>query len=58
MEKVWVDIPSGWHYGWPKVWDRDAQPDFAQWLKDMGCPKELFQLALRYSRMWNYEDNP
>ena len=56
MDKVWVDIPSGWQWGWPKVWDPTTDPDFEAWLVKMECPVKLFQLALRYSRMWPYQD--
>lgn len=53
--RYWVDIPSGWRYGWPKMWDQGTHPDFAQWLKESGCPPMLQNLAEQYSRIWPVE---
>lgn len=49
--KYWVDPPEGWRYGFPKVWDKEAHPDWEAWLKQAGYPAD--QIAeLPYVRMW------
>lgn len=55
-KRFWVDIPSGWQHGWPKVWNQSQFPDFSEWLKAMGCPPLLQNMAEQYSRMWPVND--
>ena len=38
--QVMVDPPSGWLYGFPKVWDKVQHPDLTQWLIDNGYPEK------------------
>jgi hypothetical protein len=38
---VWIDPPSGWKYGWPKLYDKEANPDFNKWLVDNGYPQSI-----------------
>jgi hypothetical protein len=54
--KQWADPPSGWRYGFPKVWDYEMYPDFAEWLLDNGYPQKDLELALNYSRFWSVND--
>ena len=52
--KYWVDPPDGWRYGFPKVWDKQAEPDWEKWLVKNGFPAaELGNLA--WVRMWAAE---
>ena len=55
-EKVWVDPPSGWRYGFPKVWDREQNPDIKQWLLDNGVPDRDIEFSCNYLRMWACEE--
>ena len=54
--KYWVDPPSGWRYGFPKVWDSELHPNVAEWLLRSGYPAKDIKFACGYLRMWNYED--
>jgi hypothetical protein len=54
--KYWVDPPSGWQYGFPKVWDSEEYPNFAEWLLLENYPAKDVKFACGYLRMWNYED--
>lgn len=40
MTKVWVDPPSGWAFGFPKIWDQTVVPDLKTWLVNEGYPQE------------------
>jgi hypothetical protein len=54
-KKMFVDPPSGWIYGFPKVVPVDILKDeeqFKEWLIANGFPKKNVELALKYSRYW------
>lgn len=56
MKVTYVDPPSGWKYGFPKILPEGA--DYAQLLRDSGYPERDIELALTYSRYWTEgEDN-
>ena len=38
---VWVDPPSGWKYGFPKMYDNQKNPDFFKWMVDNGYPQSI-----------------
>jgi hypothetical protein len=38
---VWIDPPSGWKFGFPKLYDREKYPDTNQWLVDNGYPQSM-----------------
>ncbi len=38
MTKLWVDPPSGWKYGFPKVWNGEG--NMTEWLLDEGYPQK------------------
>ena len=38
---MWVDPPSGWRYGFPKIYKRDRP--IQQWLIDNGYPEKLIK---------------
>lgn len=37
-DELMVDPPSGWRYGFPKVWNRKTHPDMTAWLIENGYP--------------------
>lgn len=39
-DELMVDPPSGWRYGFPKVWNKKTHPDMSQWLIDNGYPEK------------------
>jgi hypothetical protein len=40
MKKVWVDPPSGWRYGFPKIYDRlEDGEDMHAWMVAQGYPQ-------------------
>lgn len=38
--KKWIDPPSGWKYGFPKVFDADKDGNMRKWLVANGYPQE------------------
>lgn len=48
--KMWIDPPSGWRYGFPKVWDKSIPLD--QFLANNHYPEQEIAFALNYIRMW------
>ena len=38
LTSLWVDPPSGWMYGFPKLWNGDG--DLNEWLIAQGYPKK------------------
>lgn len=57
--KVWVDPPSGWKYGFPKVWDKVLHPDFNAWIISEGYPQSLKDYLGKhfYVRQWQVEED-
>lgn len=42
--RVWVDPPSGWKYGFPKVYDPVTDnPNVVEWIIDSGYPRKLME---------------
>lgn len=54
MKLQWIDPPSGWKYGFPKIWDSEAQPNVHKFLCDNGYPHELIEDfgSHFYTRHW------
>lgn len=52
--KVWVDPPSGWLYGFPKLYDSEQNGDMLEWLHDNGFPEGE---DLSYVRQWSADDS-
>ena len=59
MLRVWVDPPSGWKYGFPKVWERKSDDDsMSEWLIAEGYPEKMIEKfgAVFCVRMWEARD--
>jgi hypothetical protein len=58
-KKVWIDPPTGFNYGFPKVYDPSDEVSFAQWLVREGYPQTLItELGDHfYCRQWDYDDH-
>jgi len=52
MNKLWIDPPSGWRYGFPKIWDPQQEPDLHVWLIESGYPADQVNAGLNYYRQW------
>ena len=53
-----IDIPSGYLYGFPRVYDRDLENEsMLQWLIKCGVPPEHAEECV-YVRMWKVDDVP
>lgn len=51
-DELMVDPPSGWRYGFPKVWNRKTHPDMTAWLIENGYPpKAASDTTLHYRFM-------
>ena len=55
MVKKFIDPPTGWKYGFPKVLPKEVV-DLKQWLLDNGYPEKDIELAMNYSRYWEEPD--
>lgn len=51
-KKLVVDPPSGWKYGFPRIWDKDKYPTLTHLLVSYNYPQADLELANRYTRMW------
>jgi hypothetical protein len=54
-ERLMVDPPNGWKYGFPKVLPKEHQHRTLDWLVDNGYPRhEIDSLGKHfYCRYWN-----
>ena len=52
---IWVDPPSGWKYGFPKVYDRVNDPPMKEWLLANGLPEHLAKVD--WVRCWGVEED-
>jgi hypothetical protein len=52
--KVYIDPPSGWQYGFPKVFDPVVDGDVLQWIVRSGYPQEEIDRLGKsfYLRSW------
>lgn len=61
MSKMYIDPPSGWKYGFPKIYDRDVDGNCREWMLKNGYPqKEIDACGDHfYVRQWEVvEDRP
>lgn len=50
MKVTYVDPPSGWRWGFPKILPEGV--DYEQLLRDSGYPEKDIEFAMQYSRYW------
>ena len=59
LKKIWVDPPSGWRFGFPKIYDpMKDNPNINDWIIEQGYPQKLrdqFKDSFHY-RYWEVED--
>ncbi len=57
-QKTIVDPPSGWKYGFPKVYDNPNNLTMEEWLIENGYPKNEFDKdgKVHWIRTWKEED--
>ena len=60
MTKFCIDPPSGWQWGFPKIWDSNLQPNCQAWLIEQGYPQSQIDFLGRhfYIRTWEVEHEP
>lgn len=58
--KKYIDPPSGWQYGFPKIHDGAKDGDIYTWLVEQGYPQsEIDSLGAQfYWRSWAADDQP
>ena len=62
MSKMWIDPPSGWNYGFPKLIDKEELDkkdfNFHEWLIKEGYPESLIKEFGKhfYVRQWGEWD--
>ena len=50
MKPVWVDPPSGWKFGFPKLYTPKDGETMEDWLRSEGVPESIIEL--NWVRMW------
>lgn len=58
--KYWIDPPSGWQYGFPKMWDSEKDSrDVLAWIVENGYPQKLIDKLGDnfYTRQWRADDD-
>jgi hypothetical protein len=52
--KKWIDPPSGWKYGFPRVFDTEKDGGMHEWLVANGYPREEIEDLGKhfYVRQW------
>ena len=57
MSQLWVDPPSGWKYGFPKIWNGEG--NMTDWLIENGYPQKEIDSCGDYFfvRQWIVEQN-
>ena len=52
--KKWIDPPSGWKYGFPRVFDTEKDGNMHEWLVANGYPQEEIEDLGKhlYVRQW------
>jgi len=55
---MYVDPPSGWQYGFPKVYDPVTDGDIMEWIVESGYPQKLIDSYgdRFFMRQWYAED--
>lgn len=56
--KTWVDVPEGWKYGFPRIYDPAQDGEFRAWLLQNGYPQALLDKwgSGLWVRAWNTEE--
>jgi hypothetical protein len=50
-QRFFIDPPSGWRYGFPKIWDPVDGP-VEEWLLAEGYPQKDIEFACKHLRAW------
>lgn len=50
--RYWIDPPSGYLYGFPKIWDSINDPPLPEWLAANGYE----DVPTKWVRTWSAED--
>ena len=48
--KIWVDPPEGWKYGFPAIYDPEKDGQLSEWIVKKGYPVSLIQ---EYGDVWS-----
>ena len=47
--KIWIDPPEGWRYGFPAIYDPDTDGQMSEWIVRKGYP---LQTIKAYGESW------
>jgi hypothetical protein len=50
---TYIDPPSGWKHGFPKVFDPKEGESLEDWFRKHKYPEDMIRLACKYSRFWD-----
>lgn len=48
--KIWVDPPEGWKFGFPAIYDPDADGQMSEWIISKGYPVQIIK---EYGEAWH-----
>ncbi len=51
-KKLFIDPPSGWMYGFPRVYDEEKDVPLEDFLIHHGYPEEEVEFAMKHIRTW------
>lgn len=52
----YIDPPSGWMYGFPRLFNPEHGQSLKEWLEQTNYPKRDIDLAIKYSRFIQMEN--
>jgi len=52
----YVDAPKGDEYGFPKVYNKEKDGDFDEWMFSQGYPRWLYHGYRDFVRVWKCEE--
>lgn len=56
-KRLWVDVPSGHLYGFPKIWSPEKDGSLSQWLIRRGYPEAELKRNSHAIRYWEAKEN-
>lgn len=54
VERVWVDVPQGYLYGFPKIYEEEHDGPLADWIYRSGYPHNK---EIHYTRSWQARED-
>ena len=49
-QKIWIDPPEGWKYGFPAIYDPEKDGQMSEWIISKGYPVQIIK---EYGDQWH-----